>query len=246
MFEIFTKKQFLVDSLDNFVDVHNHILPGIDDGAGDVEESMALIAGFSEFGVNRFVASPHIMHSLYPNTPDTIAAALNRLKRALWEKGHKDVALDAGAEHMIDDNFESLLESGGVMPLRNAYLLVEMSFLQAPINFDQAIIKVASKGYYPILAHPERYKFLHLRSGKYRKFREQGISLQLNLLSLCDYYDKDVQKMALKLLDEGLIDFVASDVHRLQNLEILKETTLPGKVIKQLLPVIRHTIETFY
>lgn len=246
MFEIFTRKQFLVDSLDNFVDVHNHMLPGIDDGARDVEESMALVKGFSEFGVNRFVASPHIMHGLYPNTPETIGAALNQLKDALWENGYKDVALDAGAEHMIDDNFEALLEGGEVMPLRNVYLLVEMSFLQAPLNFDQAIIKVASAGYYPILAHPERYKFLHLRSGKYRKFREQGISLQLNLLSLCDYYDKEVQKMALKLLDEGMVDFVASDVHRVEHLEVLKDTALPGRVIRQLLPVIQHTIQTFY
>jgi tyrosine-protein phosphatase YwqE len=70
--------------------------------------------------------------------------------------------------------------------------------------------------------------------------------MQLNLLSLGDYYEKDIQKMAFKLLDEGLIDYVASDVHRVDHLNIIKETTLPSSVLKQIIPVINNTIETFY
>jgi tyrosine-protein phosphatase YwqE len=246
MFEFFSKRKFLLDYLENFVDVHNHILPGIDDGAKTPEESIALIRGFGEFGVTNFVATPHIMHNYHPNTPETINAAFGRLKHALLEEGLKDVSVATAAEHMIDDNFEAILEKGEIMPLRKEHILVEMSFLQAPINFDQAIAKITSKWLFPVLAHPERYKFLHQRMNKYSRFREQGILLQMNLLSLGDYYDKDVQKMALKLLDEGLISFVASDVHRLQHLEVLKETTLPDKVINQLIPVIHNTIETFY
>jgi len=246
MLSIFSKKRFLVDYLENFVDVHNHILPGIDDGAQTTEDSIALIKGFGEFGVRRFVASPHIMHNYHPNTPDTISDALTVLENALLNEGMKDVAIAAAAEHMIDENFESILEEGRIMPLRKDYLLVEMSFLQAPFNFDQAIVKIASKGLYPILAHPERYKFLHHHLGKYERFRRRGIFLQLNLLSLANYYDKDVQKVAVKLLDRGQIDFVASDVHRLQHLEAIRETTLPGSVIKQLIPVINNTIEAFY
>jgi tyrosine-protein phosphatase YwqE len=246
MFEFFSKRKFLVDYLENFVDVHNHILPGIDDGAKSPEESIALIRGFGEFGVTNFVATPHIMNSIYPNTPETINASLDKLRDTLLDNGLREVSVDAAAEHMIDDIFEAMLEKGEVMPLRKEHILVEMSFLQAPINFDQAIGKITSKWLFPVLAHPERYKFLHQRMNKYARFREQGILLQMNLLSLGDYYDKDVQKMALKLLDEGLISFVASDVHRLQHLEVLKETTLPDKVINQLIPVIHNTIETFY
>jgi tyrosine-protein phosphatase YwqE len=205
-----------------------------------------LIRGFGEFGVTNFVATPHIMNNLYPNTPETINASLDKLRDTLLDNGLREVAVDAAAEHMIDDNFEAILEKGEVMPLRNEHLLVEMSFLQAPINFDQAIGKITSKWLFPVLAHPERYKFLHQRMNKYARFREQGILLQMNLLSLGDYYDKEVQKMALKLLDEGLINFVASDVHRIEHLEVLKETTLPDKVITQLIPVIHNTIETFY
>lgn len=246
MFQIFNKKRYLADLLENFVDVHNHILPGIDDGAQNTKESLGLIRAFGELGITNFVASPHIMHNYHPNTPGTIRDSLKLLKNALMEEGLTDVSVDAAAEHMIDDNFEALLENGEVMPLRNDYLLVEMSFLQAPINFDQAIVKIASNRLYPVLAHPERYGFLHQRTSKYGQFREQGISLQLNLLSLGDYYDKDVQKIALKLLDEGLIDYVASDVHRLQHLDVIKETTLSSGVLKKLTPVIHHTIEAFY
>lgn len=246
MFDFFSRNKFLVDYLEGFVDVHNHILPGIDDGAATVEESIGLVRGFGEFGLTKFVATPHIMHNVYPNTPETINEALEELRSALMDNGIRDVSVEAAAEHMIDDNFEAILEKGEIMKLRKEHILVEMSFLQAPINFDQAIGKITSKWMFPVLAHPERYKFLHQRMRKYAGFREQGILLQLNLLSLCDYYDKDVQKMALKLLDEGLINFVASDVHRLEHLEILKETTLPDKVFRQLIPVIHKTIETFY
>jgi tyrosine-protein phosphatase YwqE len=246
MFQIFLKKKYLADSLENFVDVHNHILPGIDDGAETPEESMELIRGFGELGISNFVASPHIMHHYHPNTPETIGNALKVVKNSLIDAGMKNISIDAAAEHMIDENFEALLEDGQVMPLRKDHLLVEMSFLQAPINFDQAIVKIGSNRLYPVLAHPERYGFLHQRTARYGKFREQGIALQLNLLSLCDYYDKDVQKMALKLLDEGMIDYVASDVHRIQHLDIIKETTLSTNVLKQLTPVIQHTIEAIY
>ncbi len=246
MLHLFSKKQFLVDYLENFVDVHNHILPGIDDGAKSAEDSLDLIRGFGELGVTNFVATPHIMHNYYPNTPETIGRALDTLKSSLLEAGLTDVTVDAAAEHMIDDNFEAILERGTVMPLRKNYILAEMSFLQAPINFDQAIVQIASKRFYPILAHPERYKFLHQRPQRYARFREQGILMQLNLLSLAKYYDKSIQKMALKLLNEGMIDFVASDAHRMQHLNVLKETTISNKVAKQLVPVIDNTIQAFY
>ena len=160
MFEFFGRKKFLVDYLDKFVDIHNHILPGIDDGAKNTEESVALIRGFEQFGVSNFVATPHIMHNFYDNTPETILNSLDNLKGVLLSEDIKDVSIEASAEHMIDDNFEVLLDQDQVMPMRKDYLLMEMSFLQPPINFNSAIVKSVEKGYYPVLAHPERYNFI--------------------------------------------------------------------------------------
>lgn len=246
MFHIFSKKYFIADYLNNFVDIHNHILPGIDDGAKTPSESIEIIRAFMEIGVTVFIATPHIMHNYYPNTPQSINSALFVLRDELLKNDLKNISVEASAEHMIDDNFEVLLEKGEVMPMRNGYLLVEMSYLQPPINFKEAIIKTASERYFPILAHPERYGFLHHSMKKYRKFKEQGIHFQMNLLSLSEFYGDEIPKIAIKLLDEGLIDFVASDVHNLEQLNALKDISISKKLLNQLLPVIRNTIETFY
>ncbi|MGJ8736186.1 tyrosine-protein phosphatase [Zobellia laminariae] len=246
MFHFFNKKKFLVDYLDGFIDIHNHILPGIDDGAKTVDDSIALIRSFSEFGVKHFIATPHIMSNYYPNTRETIGASLTELKNALLQNGLKDVSVEASAEHMIDDNFENLLENEGIMPLKKDYLLVEMSYLQPPINFEEAIIKTASKRFFPILAHPERYGFLHHRKKRYQEYKDNGILFQMNLLSLSEYYGKEVPKVAVELLENGLIDFVASDVHNMSQLNALKKLTLSKKMIEQLLPLINNTIQTFY
>ncbi len=246
MFQIFTKKEFLVDHLSHFVDMHNHILPGIDDGAKTAEYSVDLIKAFGEMGISRFIATPHIMHNYYPNTKETIDGALAELQNELLKNDLKEVVIAAAAEHMIDDNFENILSKGMVMPIQKEFLLVEMSFLQPPINFDKALIRIAENQYYPILAHPERYVFLYQRPRKYQEYKDRGMRFQLNLLSLGDHYGKQTTKMALKLLENGLIDYVASDVHNLHQLKTIKELTLPRKVLRQVLPLIRQTIEVFY
>tara|TARA_R110002050_G_scaffold92566_3_gene193756 strand:+ start:53582 stop:54322 length:741 start_codon:yes stop_codon:yes gene_type:complete len=246
MFHFFQKKKFVVDSLENFIDIHNHILPGIDDGAKTVEDSVKLIKGFSEIGIKKFIATPHIMHNYYPNDYDTILTAHGKVQNKLLSEGMKDISLDVAAEHMIDANFDHLLEQGKIMPLRNNYLLIEMSYLQPPINFDEAILNIAAHRYFPILAHPERYAFIHQDSSKFQKYKNSGILFQLNLLSLGQFYGKDVQKKAHKLLQNGLIDYVASDVHNQQQLQSIKELQLSDNLMKLLYPVIENTISDFF
>ncbi|NHF61551.1 histidinol phosphatase [Flavobacteriaceae bacterium TP-CH-4] len=246
MFHIFSKKRFLVDLLNGFVDIHNHILPGIDDGAKNTTESIALIKGFEEFGVQDFVATPHIMQNYYPNNQHTIAESLLKLKNELLKNDLTNVAINAAAEHMIDANFETILEKGEIIPIKKNYLLIEMSYLQPSINFDSAIQKIASERYFPILAHPERYVYLKSGSKKYRKYKKQGLLFQLNLLSLGEYYGKEVQRKALKLIDEGLIDFLASDVHNPNQLKNLKELKIGSKTAISLIPLIEKTIYNFY
>jgi tyrosine-protein phosphatase YwqE len=241
----FFRKRYLVDLFEEFVDIHNHILPGIDDGAQTVEDSIALIKGFGEFGVSNFIATPHIMHNYYSNTPESIADSLALLNNELRKNDLKDVTISASAEHMIDSNFETILDRGEIMPMRNENLLVEMSYLQRPINFDEAIRAVANNRFFPILAHPERYNFLHNNLRKYTEYKQQGILFQLNALSLGDFYGKEVSKITFKLIEEGLIDFIASDVHNLDQLNALKSLTVSKKTKEFLLPIIENTIERF-
>ncbi|TQO37348.1 tyrosine-protein phosphatase YwqE [Arenibacter algicola] len=245
MFYFFQKKKFLVDSLENFIDIHNHILPGIDDGAQTVEDSINLIKGFSDIGVKKFIATPHIMHNYYANNPETINDSLLLLKNELLKQNMKDISIRAAAEHMIDDNFESILKNDAIMPLVENYLLVEMSYLQASINFDEAISETKKKGYFPILAHPERYLYLHNNYKKHKKYKKQGVLYQLNLLSLSKYYGKEVQEMAFGLLEKDLIDFVGSDVHNIEQLNKLKEVEVTEKLMNILKPLLRMTYLSF-
>ncbi|MBW8245124.1 histidinol phosphatase [Muricauda oceani] len=247
MISIFHKKIFLVDYLNGLVDIHNHILPGIDDGAKTDEDSLNLIKGFSEFGVTNFICTPHIMHNYYDNTPITIKKAYDRLSMDLRKHDEIAVNLDYAAEHMIDDNFENILEDNQAMPLGKDYLLIEMSYLQPSFNFDTAVDKIAKHAYFPILAHPERYVYFHNKFGKYASMKSKGILFQLNLLSLTSKsYGGEVQKVAEKMLHEGLIDFVGSDVHNIRQLSLLKEIKVTKKLLDRLYSVIERTIQSFY
>tara|TARA_R110000796_G_scaffold252631_3_gene389352 strand:- start:11204 stop:11941 length:738 start_codon:yes stop_codon:yes gene_type:complete len=245
MFHIFNKKKFLIDYLGHFVDIHNHILPGIDDGAKNINESIALLKEFSEIGIERFIATPHIMDNYYPNSPDTIQKSLSLLKNELITNNLTDISIDAAAEHMIDANFEDLLDKGEVMPINNNYLLIEMSYLQSSINFNEAITRIGAKRFFPILAHPERYSYLH-NTSKYEKYKRNGILFQVNLLSLGTYYGSSIKKVAMNLIEKKQVDFIASDVHNLNHLNELKKIKVSQKEIDLLLPIIDNTIYTFY
>ncbi len=161
------------------------------------------------------------------------------------DRNLKEISIQAAAEHMIDDNFESILERGEVMPLGGNYLLVEMSYLQASINFREALEKIRQKGYFSILAHPERYLYLHSQLAQHEAFKKQGVLYQLNLLSLSKYYGKEVQQMAMKLLNKGLIDFAATDVHNIRQLNSLKEVQVDSRTLDLLRPILHKTVNSF-
>lgn len=245
MFSFFTKKHFLIDHLDGFVDIHNHILPGIDDGAKTVEDSLALIQDFGEFGVTDFICTPHVMENYYPNTPDTIHNALSLLNNGLKMNDLNHIRLEAAAEHMIDAGFEGKLAQNSIMPLADSYILIEMSYLQPSLNLFDMVEKISERSLYPILAHPERYNFLHGKLKSFEEFKKKGMLLQLNMLSVGGYYGKEVQKTALSLLNNNLLDFIATDIHNSKQLKALKEMELKQRTIDLLLPIIERTSYNF-
>ncbi|WP_289644546.1 tyrosine-protein phosphatase [Maribacter aestuarii] len=245
MFDFFSKKYYLVDELDGFVDIHNHIIPGIDDGAKNVQESVSLIKAFGAIGVENFICTPHIMSNYYPNDSNSIFEALDLLHIELERIGLKDVTLRASAEHMIDANFENLVQENKVLTLDENYLLMEMSYLQKSINFKQAVGKVKEKRLFPILAHPERYVYMHGSMSNYQKIKEQGVLFQLNMLSLGDYYGGEVKKATVQLLKSNQIDFIASDVHNERQFIYLKELTLSKNLLELVRPVIERTKYNF-
>ena len=246
MFSLFKKKLYLKDQLAGMVDIHNHILPGIDDGAATVEDSIGLIRKFGEMGVTQFIATPHIMNDYYPNTPETINAVLELLKEKLKEEGMAEVKVRAAAEYMMDHSFLKLMEKGKLLTLADNYVLVEMSYFQAPINLNEILFQLQTRAYKPLLAHPERYAFYHSRDlAKYDELRNRGCSFQLNLLSITGHYGRHIQETALKLLEKNQYDFIGTDTHQMRHLDKIIDSRISQDLRKQLLFLIEKTADSF-
>jgi protein-tyrosine phosphatase len=221
----FKKKQIPLNHFfpEGFVDIHSHLLPGIDDGAKDIDQSLALILEMRSNGIKNFIITPHVLGDVYPNSSKFIKTKLNEVKQALESEGINDVSLKAAAEYMLDEQFTELLEKDDILTLKDNFVLIEMSYFSAPINIYELLFEIQLKGYKPILAHPERYNFYHHDINQYHKLKKAGCLFQLNLLSLTEHYGKGVQNTSKKLLKENLYDFVGTDVHHQNHLAMLKK-----------------------
>jgi len=223
MFFLKSKKIPLTDIFfEGFVDIHSHLLPGIDDGAKDLEDSIALISKMSSYGIKNFITTPHVLGDVYPNSSKLILEKLSEVKDELKKRQMLDINIKASAEYMLDEQFCKLLENDDILVLKDNLILVEMSYFNAPYNLYEIIFDILNKGYKPILAHPERYNFYHDDFQNYYKLKKAGCLFQLNLLSLTEQYGKGVQKTAEKLVKENLYDFVGTDTHHNRHLNLLK------------------------
>lgn len=221
----FKKKQIPLDHFfpKGFVDIHSHLLPGIDDGAKNIDQSVALILKMRSYGIKNFITTPHVLGDVYPNSSTTIKAKLKEVHQALASQGVNDVSINAAAEYMLDEQFAELLQQGDILTLKDNFVLVEMSYFSAPLNIYDLLFEIQLKGYKPILAHPERYNFYHHDINQYHQLKKAGCLFQLNLLSLTEHYGKGVQNTSERLLKENLYDFVGTDTHHQQHLAMLKK-----------------------
>ncbi|KGL64342.1 tyrosine-protein phosphatase [Polaribacter sp. Hel1_85] len=208
---------------EGFVDIHSHLLPGIDDGAKNLDNSIELILKMRSYGIKNFITTPHVLGDVYPNSSNTIKEKLQEVKEELIKRNIKDVSIEAAAEYMMDEQFSELLEKDDILTLKDNFVLVEMSYFSAPINIYDILFEIQLKGYKPILAHPERYNFYHNDINHYHKLKKAGCLFQLNLLSLTEQYGKGVQKISEKLLKENFYDFVGTDTHHHNHLDLLKK-----------------------
>ncbi|PQJ77780.1 tyrosine-protein phosphatase [Polaribacter porphyrae] len=222
----FKKKQIPLNEFfpEGFVDIHSHLLPGIDDGATDLDNSIELIQRMSSYGIKNFITTPHILGDLYPNTPKIIKSKLKLVQDELLKRGITDVKIDAAAEYMMDEKFLLMIQNNEeLLTLKDNLVLVEMSYFSPPINLFDILFQMQLKGYKPVLAHPERYTTYHKNFRIYTKLKNAGCLFQLNLLSLTDNYGKGVQKITKRLLKEGFYDFVGTDAHNENHLNLLRK-----------------------
>lgn len=203
-------------------DIHSHLIPGIDDGAKTMEDSIQLIKGLMELGYDEIITTPHIHREYYPNDKNIILSGLEDVKQALHD--HEiQIEIHASAEYFMDEFFEELIDSDELIPIHGKYILVEQSFFAETPNVDEILFRLQAKGYQPILAHPERYTFWADNFERYQRLSEQGILLQVNILSLTGQYGKIVQQTGKKLIDAGLADLLGTDLHHEGHIEKLKK-----------------------
>lgn len=213
MFSFLKPKARLIDIIPaNFVDIHSHVLPGIDDGAKSLEDSKFLLEQMIAFGFSKIITSPHTIENIWNNTPETISSALQLTQENLKDLTEK-VSLKAASEYLMDDYFVSLFEQGNLLTIKDKFVLVEMSYINPPIQLYDYLFNLQVAGYIPVLAHPERYVFYHSDFSNYAKLKKAGCYFQMNLLSATGYYGREVAKIADELLKKSMIDFVGSDFH---------------------------------
>ncbi|WP_268224874.1 tyrosine-protein phosphatase [Sinomicrobium oceani] len=220
---IFNRKKavFLKDLFEgDHVDIHSHLLPGIDDGAGTMEDTGRMLAVFKELGICHIITTPHIIQGVWPNTSESI---LQKQDEVLNSQKIGDMTFRAAAEYLMDESFRELIKQEDILCLRDKHVLVEMSYINPPISLFDILFDLQVAGYTPVLAHPERYLFYHENFDMYHKLKKAGCLLQLNLLSLTSYYGKEVHQTAGKLLKSGMFDLVGTDAHHSRHLDRLQQ-----------------------
>jgi protein-tyrosine phosphatase len=216
------------------VDMHSHLIPGIDDGAKDMESSIRLIQGLLSLGYKKIITTPHVNADIFPNTPEIIragqAAVLAELQRL-----QLDIEFHAAAEYLMDDQFTRMLSEGQpFLTLKDNMLLVELSFAVPAINLKDLLFELQLKGYQPVLAHPERYLYFGANKGWYDQLRDAGCLFQLNLLSFRGHYGPESQQLAEWLIKKKYVDLLGSDMHHDRHLELLSSSPRIFRTVHQL------------
>lgn len=214
IFDIFRKRHSIVSSslLKGGEDRHSHVLFGVDDGVKTLEEALNVLEYDDKLGLTDVWCTPHVMEDL-PNTTEELRQRFAELQHAY----DGPLRLHLAAEYMLDNLFEERLKAGDLLTMEEDIILVETSTWNPPTNFYWILKEIMKAGYHPLLAHPERYRYLEDKD--YVKLNGMGVRFQLNLGSLTGYYGPTAQKKAKMILKNGWYSHYGSDCHRLSTVK---------------------------
>jgi tyrosine-protein phosphatase YwqE len=221
IFPFFAQKKEKIKTIRMEVDIHSHLIPNIDDGSKSMEESLELLRRMEALGYKKVITTPHIMLDTYKNTPKCIKEGLASLQEHAKSEGIQ-LEIEAAAEYYLDEGFYKHLEAGDVMSVQGKYLLFETSYTSKPLQLEEMIFEIGAAGYTPLMAHPERYRYVKDPAKEYGRLKELGVMFQINLNSFGGYYGKQAKELANWLNSEKMIDFLGSDVHHGNQIEMLE------------------------
>ena len=207
------------------IDLHSHLIPSIDDGAKDMERAIELILELKSMGYKKLITTPHVS-DMFPNSTETILNGYKDLKDEL-KRQKIDIEIEVAAEYYADETFEKLLQAKDILTFggEKKYLLFELSYFTRPQELESLIHDIKLAGYTPILAHPERYTYLHHNINEYINLKAStGVLFQINLNSITGYYSEEVAKVVKKLISHKLVDFIGSDTHHKRHTKYLKKS----------------------
>ena len=217
------------------IDIHSHILYGIDDGSKSIEESINIIKEHIKMGFTDIVVTPHyIENSKYETNNIDKENILKNLKQEL-KKQNININLYLGNEVFVNNNLEELLKKKEISTINNSkYLLIEFPMNEKPKDINNIIYELKIKGIIPIIAHPERYDYVEKNPNLVLEWIEEGALLQSNYGSIIGVYGSGPQKTIKKLLKKDLIDFLATDIHYPNNKIYLNIDKIRKKIKKQI------------
>ena len=236
MFGLFKKKEREPADLFGLVaDMHNHLIPGIDDGATDLETSIVMIRAMHQLGYRKIIATPHVQWEMYKNTHEIIEAGAEKVRERLATTEMK-IEFRGAAEYFLDEHVDDLLEANTpLLTIHKNMVLVEFSFIRQPMDLKEKIFQLQIKGYQPIIAHPERYLYLGAHKQHYDELFDMDCVFQLNLLSLCGYYGKKQEELAQYLIKKKYVSLLGSDLHNMRHINILRASSSITSTVKRLL-----------
>jgi tyrosine-protein phosphatase YwqE len=203
------------------VDMHSHLLPGVDDGVKDEEQTVACLQQMVAWGIQQVVTTPHVSRDWFPNASATLREGQADLQ-ALADANDLPVRIEVAAEYMLDDFFPDLLANDDLLSFgAERYVLIETGWASAPYQVEEILFRMQTRNYTPVLAHPERYTYYHADEASLARLHDAGCLFQLNWPSLTGRYGSKVRAQAHRLLKNNWVDFIGSDLHRPNDLPAL-------------------------
>lgn len=216
-------------------DFHSHLIPGIDDGSPDMETSLHLMGVLKELGFSKIITTPHINENYSGNDEEVIRSGKQLVQQELIMK-RMHIDFKAAAEYMLEPRLlEKIEKNEPLLPVSGNKILLEFPLLLLPLRLDDLIFQIRSKGYSLIIAHPERYQYLHNNPDYYKKLSDSECELQANLLSFTGFYGKAVKRAAFRLLEQKQLSYLATDLHNIHYANALKKMLTDTGLMKKLI-----------
>ena len=203
------------------VDIHSHLIPAVDDGVTNADQALVCLKQLADWGIQKVITTPHVSRDWYPNESGKLRAEQATLQ-ALADEYDLGLTVEVAAEYLLDEFFPALLDADDLLTFGLArHLLFELGWAAAPNQVNEALFRMQTHGYTPVLAHPERYTYYYDDPSPLEHLHEMGCLFQLNWGSLTGRYGKRAQSQAHLMVRKGWVDFIGSDLHRPNDLAAL-------------------------